>query len=255
MDLATLIGLVVALALVVGSIVIGPSAIIFLNAPSALIVIGGSLGVLLARYNFDDFKKLIKGVKIAFKPQAFGSPQEVIQRFIDLSVISRREGVLALEKQQIEDPFMKKGIDYCVDGADKEKIEEVMTREIEYLEVRHEKIAGMLSSWEDAAPAFGMIGTLIGLVQMLSAMDDPKSIGPAMAVALLTTLYGSFIANVIAAPLKTKLELRTNEELLLKEIIKAGVLGLQHGENPRLLGETLESFISPDLRKQEEEKG
>ena len=124
MDLATLIGLVISVALIVGSILIGPSALIFLNVPSALIVVGGSLGVLLARYTFDDFKSLIKGVKFAFKPPSFGTPQEVIKRFIELSTISRREGVLALEKQQIEDPFMKKGIDYCVDGADKEKIEE-----------------------------------------------------------------------------------------------------------------------------------
>jgi len=248
MEVATLLGTILAMAFILGAILTGASPLIFINIPSLLIVVGGTFSVLLMRFTFPDIKNLGKVIGNAFKKPSYSQPQEVIQKFIELSNISRREGILALEKQQIDDPFLQKGINYCVDGAEAEKIEEIMSKEIEYLEARHSGGAQILDATGDAAPAFGMVGTLIGLVQMLSAMDDPKSIGPAMAVALLTTLYGAIIANALAIPLKDKLDIKTADEVLTKEIIKSGVLGIHHGENPRLLGETLESFIKPSLR-------
>ncbi len=252
MDIATLSGFGLALLLIIGSIAIGPGPLVFINVPSALVVIGGTIAVTILQFSFDDMKVLIKIIGVAFKKPTYDSPRVLIDKFIELSNISRREGILALEKQQVDDPFMKKGIDFCVDGAETEKIEEILSKEIDYFAERHDKGGKMLDGIKEYAPAFGMIGTLIGLVQMLSAMDDPKSIGPAMAVALLTTLYGAFMANVFAGPTKTKVEIRTQEELLNMEIIKAGVLGIHHGENPRLLGETLDSFLSPALRKKED---
>ncbi len=248
MDLATIVGLLIAWALVIGSILLGPNAMIFLNLPSALIVVGGCIAVLIVRFDFAEIKTLISVILKSIKKPVIAKPRDIITKVVELSNISRREGILALEKQQIEDPFLQKGVNYCVDGAEADKIEEILAMEIEYIEDRHSMFSGMLASVADAGPAFGMIGTLVGLVQMLTAMDDPKSIGPAMAVALLTTLYGSLIANAFALPLKDKLDFRTKEELLVKQIIKSGVMGIHHGENPRMLEETLESFIAPNKR-------
>lgn len=254
MDLSTVFGVVLSAAFIIGAILVGQAPDIFINLPSGLIVIGGTFAVILIRFTFADLKNLGKVLGVAFKNPENDDPKLLINKFIELSNISRREGILALEKQQIDDMFMKKGINYCVDGAEAEKIEEILAKEIEYIETRHETCAKILDAMGTSAPAFGMIGTLIGLVQMLTSMDDPKSIGPAMAVAILTTLYGAIIANGFAIPLKDKLDLRTSQEILKKEIIKAGVLGIHHGENPRLLGETLESFISPRLRAGDDEE-
>lgn len=251
MDKATLIGLVVAVFMVFGAIFIGPSPIIFISIQALLITGGGTLGVVIIQFTFDDLRNLINVLKVAFREPDFSDSRELIKKFKDLSNISRREGILALEKQQINNDFMKKGVNYCVDGAEAEKIEDIMTKEIESVEERHDQSAKMLDAVKEYAPAFGMIGTLIGLVQMLNNMDDPKAIGPAMAVALLTTLYGAFIANAIAGPLKGKLELRTSQEINMRQIVKFGVLALHHGENPRLLGETLETFLPPSEREED----
>lgn len=253
MDKATVVGLLVAVLMVIGAVFLGPAPIVFVNVQALLIVGGGSLGVLIMQFTFGDIKNLINVLKVAFKEPDFDDPRELIQKFKDLSNISRREGILALEKQNLNNDFMKKGINYCVDGAEAEKIEDIMTKEIDFVEERHGQSAQMLDSLKEYAPAFGMMGTLIGLVQMLNNMDDPKSIGPAMAVALLTTLYGAFIANAVAGPLKSKLDLRTAQELVMRQIIRSGVLAIHHGENPRLLGETLETFLPPSEREAEEE--
>ena len=154
-----------------------------------------------------------------------------------------------MERVQFEDPFLAKGINFCVDGAEGHQIEAIMAREIQYIKARHQAGNNMLKALEISAPAFGMIGTLVGLVNMLANMDDPKSIGPAMAVAILTTLYGAIIANVIAVPLKDKLAFYSGHELDLKNLMMEGVLGLKRGENPRMLEETLHTFLSPAQRE------
>ncbi len=204
------------------------------------------------RYDFEDIKNLFNAIFITLKSPKITPPQELISQFIDLSLLARREGILALDKHSFSDSFMKKGINFCVDGAEADKINEILSKEIENIEIRHEKNEKMLDSLNTAGPAFGMIGTLIGLVQMLTAMDDPKTIGPAMAVAILTTLYGSLFSNLLCMPVRDKLNMRTKQELLNKEIIKEGVLGIHHGENPRILSEILETYIAPNMRSKEE---
>jgi chemotaxis protein MotA len=248
MDIATLIGLVLGFGFILMGILLGGELGLFLDAPSSAIVIGGTLATLFARYPLN----IVFTIITIFKKTLFNSvpeTSEVITQFVSLSQIARKEGLLALERVQFEDPFLAKGINFCVDGAEGHQIEAIMTRELQYLKARHQAGNDMLGALETSAPAFGMIGTLVGLVNMLANMDDPKSIGPAMAVAILTTLYGAIIANVIAAPLKDKLAFYSGKELDLKKLMMEGVLGLKRGENPRMLEETLHTFLSPTERE------
>ncbi len=248
MDLATIIGLTLAWVNVIYSIAMGSNPLVFLDIPSILIVFGGTTGIVMARFNFSDLALFMKAIRYAFKTPK-RNLTNIIQQFVKLSNISRREGLLALERQQIDDPFMKKGIDYCVDGTEAEKIQDILQKEIDYLGQRHETATKILDAISVSAPAMGMIGTLIGLVQMLSGMDDPKAIGPGMAVAIITTLYGALIANLATGPLKDKLDKLTGEEVLVMEIIKAGVMGIHSGENSRILSETLKAHLSPKERQ------
>jgi chemotaxis protein MotA len=179
-------------------------------------------------------------------------PEAIIQELVSLSHIARKEGLLKLEKQPVDDPFLKKAIMYCVDGHEPEFIQEVLDKEIELTIERHGQGRGIFTAVGDAAPAFGMIGTLIGLVGMLGNMKDPNSIGPAMAVALLTTLYGAIMANLVALPIADKLKRRSQEEELNKRLVVEGVLGLQKGLNPRVLEELLSTFLPPKKRAAEE---
>ncbi len=248
MDLGTVVGLVLGMILLIGSILAGGSLGLFINLPSVLIVVGGTVAASFVAYSLAD---VIGSFKIAMNAffNKIDPPEEIIKELVTLANIARREGLLKLEKQPVKNPFLKKAIMYCVDGHEADFIEEVLSKEVSLLAERHEMGQNLFKSMADFAPAFGMIGTLIGLVQMLSSMDDPKTIGPSMAVALLTTLYGAVLANLIFIPLANKLSIRSQEEQLNYRLIIEGVLGLQKGLNPRVLEEILKTFLPPKKRE------
>jgi len=247
MDLGTVVGLVLGFILLVGSILTGGSLALFINIPSILIVVGGTIAASFISFSLPD---VIGSFKVAMNAffNKLEPPEEIIKELVTLANIARREGLLKLEKQPVKNPFLKKAIMYCVDGHEADFIEEVLNKEVALLAERHELGQNLFKAMGDYAPAFGMIGTLIGLVQMLSSMDDPKSIGPAMAVALLTTLYGAVLANLVFLPIANKLSLRSQEEQLNYRLIIEGVLGLQKGLNPRVLEEILKTFLPPKKR-------
>jgi chemotaxis protein MotA len=205
----------------------------------------------MINYPLKDVIGAIAVVKNAFFAGSIPSTEEVIKTFVDLSSKARREGILALEAdvKEVKDEFMKKGLQMSVDGLEPQSIEGIMTTEIDYLRGRHQLGAEIFSTMGTFAPALGMIGTLVGLVQMLQAMDDPSSIGPAMAVALLTTFYGSVMANMVCMPIAGKLKARSKEETLIKEMVVEGVLSLTRGENPRILEQKMLAFMPPKLRQ------
>ena len=251
MDIATVVGLILGCALIVTAIILGGTPLIFVNVQSILIVVGGTLAATLIRFPGNEVAKTFQVVKNAFS-KTLTSHNELIQQFVELSQISRKEGLLALENLELDDPFMAKGIGYCVDGAEAHAIEGLLLKEVHYSNSRHKVGIKLMKSMGSAAPAFGMIGTLIGLVNMLTSMDDPAGIGPAMAVALLTTLYGAFIANLVCIPVAGKLEFRNDQELALRMMVLEGIVGLRKGENPHMLRETLESFVAPKERQDDQ---
>lgn len=259
MDLATLIGLVVCFILVIFGIVFGKGfAVIkdFVNVPSILITFGGAFMCILASYSIPEYFAGLKSIALTFKTTDQGVPT-VIRKIIELSNVARKEGLLALEEAAdgLEDAFMKKGILLIVDGTDPELVRAIMETEMVSIDSRHRSKIGFWENLGAMGPAWGMIGTLIGLVNMLNAMNDPSTIGPAMSVALLTTLYGSLLANWICAPVSSKLKLRNEEEMQTKEIMIEGLLSIQAGENPRVIEEKLKSFLSPKDKSSMEESG
>ena len=253
MDIASILGLVICLGLVIFGIVFGnPFNVIinFLDAPSALITFGGAFCCILASNSIPSFVNGLKSFKLILKVPTFNTG-EIIGKIIELSNVARKEGLLALEEAagNLDDPFLKKGIMLVVDGTDPELVRGIMETELVSIEDRHK---GCIGFWEDLGamgPAWGMIGTLVGLVNMLQNMDDPSSIGPSMAVALLTTLYGSMLANWICAPVGMKLKKNNAIEMQAKEIEIEGLLSIQAGENPRVIEEKLKSFLSPKDRE------
>jgi chemotaxis protein MotA len=253
MDLATIIGLVLGTALLFVAILLGGSLLLFINIPSVMIVAGGTFATVMIRFGMSDVINAIKvGMNTFFAK--LSNPQEVIQEIVNLANIARKNGLIVLEQQPIEDPFLKKSIMYCVDGHEAEFIEEVLKKEVSLTVERHDVGKKTFAAMGDASPAFGMIGTLVGLVQMLANMDDPASIGPAMAVCLLTTLYGAVLANLFFLPMADKLALRSQEEERNRKLIIEGVLGILKGLNPRVMEEFLQTFIPPKDRSIEGEK-
>ena len=248
MDISTVVGLALGAGFILLGILLGGELGLFIDYPSLAIVGGGTVSTLLIRYPFSVAPNIIKVVqKTLFN--AIPNKGEVITQFVQLAQIARKEGLLALERVQFEDPFLAKGIQFCVDGAEGPQIEGILAKEIQFIKARHQFGNDMLKALEISAPAFGMIGTLVGLVNMLANMDDPKSIGPAMAVAILTTLYGAIIANLIAVPLKDKLAMYSSQEIDQKTLMLEGILGLKRGENPRMLEEALHTFLTPAERE------
>ncbi len=248
MDLATLLGIIGGLGVIVASIFMGGSAPIFLNMPSVMIVVGGTVAVTLTRVSLKHFLGSFKvGIKAFMHKKHL--PQELIAEAVELSNVARKEGILALEGRDIGHPFLKQGIDLCIDGHPPETVTAMLEREIDLNLERQDMGVKMFVAIGDAAPAMGMIGTLIGLVQMLSNMDDPKKIGPAMAVALLTTLYGAVIANAFAIPIAEKLRLIMNEDRLNKLLILESVTAIQEGTNPRVLQQSLVAFLPENNRE------
>ncbi len=252
MDIATIVGLILAIALMCGAILLGGTLLAFVDVPSILIVVCGSMAGMLVAYPAGRLKSAIKVAKNAFAtmpPRA----EEILLLMRDLSKRARREGVLALEEvgQNHEDDFVRRGIQMVVDGQTPESIEDVLYSEIDKISERHADGADIFDTLGMLAPAFGMIGTLIGLVQMLQNLEDPSKIGPAMAVALLTTFYGSVIANVFALPVAKKLRVRSTAEVAEKTLVAQGLLSIVAGENPRFMADRLNAQLPPAQRLQE----
>ncbi len=247
MDLATLIGLLGATGIIAMAMVLGGSVILFINIPSLLIVVVGTMFAVLIKFPIGHF---LGAFKIAMK--AFFAKTEdakaLIEEGVALANIARKEGVLGLEGQDIQNEFLKRGIQMCVDGHEPEFVRAMLSKDINLTIERHERGQAIFKAMGDVAPAMGMIGTLIGLVQMLSAMDDPKSIGPAMAVALLTTLYGAIIATVFALPIADKLALRSQDERLNRALILETISSIQEGLNPRVMEELLKTYLPENQR-------
>jgi len=250
-DLATLIGFLAAWGLIIATIAMGAGAMVFVNVPSLLIVIGGAFAVVLMRFTLAQFIGSIKTAMKAFLYKA-ESPSELIDVVAELAAVARKEGLLALEGQEINNPVLAKGISMLVDGHEPAVVKKTLTTEMNETVARHKIGQDIFKQIGDAGPAMGMIGTLVGLVQMLSNMSDPKSIGPAMAVALLTTLYGAMLANMFALPVSDKLSLRSAEEQMNKNIIIESVLGIQDGQNPKVLEQMLRNYLPPSQRETEE---
>jgi len=253
MDLGTVVGIVMGFALIFWAIFAGGSLGAFIDVPSVVIVIGGAICATIIANPMDKVKGLwaVLQKAIFHKPQA---PQKLIDDLVSYAEVARRDGILSLEAQckDIDDPFIVRGIQMAVDGTDPELIEQIMETELENLVERHETGKGLFDTIGKYAPAFGMIGTLIGLVAMLANMEDPSSIGAGMAVALLTTLYGAVFANVIALPVADKLAKRSAEEVILKTIIIKGVMAIQSGDNPRVVEQKLTTFLPPAMRKSDD---
>lgn len=247
MDLATVIGIIGAIGFIVMAMIMGGDIGMFVDVPSVLIVFCGSLFVVLSNYTMGQFFGIgkVAGKAFMFKIEA---PEELIEKSVELADAARKGGFLALEEAEIPNPFMQKGIDMLVDGHDADVVRATLQKDISLTTNRHEAGAGLFKALGDVAPAMGMIGTLIGLVAMLSNMDDPKAIGPAMAVALLTTLYGAFLANVIAIPIQAKLENRKDEEQLNQKLILDAILGIQDGQNPKVIEGILKNYLAESKR-------
>ena len=247
MDIATLIGIVLAFGLV--AFAIGGGLPSFIDPPSMIIVLGGTVGVLLVSYPLGDVLKII-GVAIKTFMYKMASPKETIAELVELSQVVRKEGILALESRMgdISNPFMAKGLQMAIDGQEPSEIEDILYTEMDKLSQRHAKGADLMAQVGTMAPAMGMIGTLVGLVLMLQNMSDPSSIGPSMAIALLTTFYGALVANIIALPMSAKLKSRSKDEILLHEIILTGIQSLVAGENPRVMEQKLLGFLPPKER-------
>lgn len=258
MDIASLIGLIAGIVLCVFGIVFDKEAGVnfatllnFIDVPSAIITFGGSFTCLLTMYSMGDYISNLKGFTRIFKPPVIDEAG-TIKSIIDLSNVARKEGLLALEEAagELEDEFLKKGILLIVDGTDPELVRGILETELMCMEDRHKDVAGFWENIASMGPAWGMIGTLIGLVNMLKNLDDPSAIGPAMAVALLTTLYGSLLANWIATPAATKMKNNNAMEVQIREVMIEGLLSIQAGENPRVIEEKLKSFLSPQKREE-----
>ncbi|MDH5518616.1 MAG: flagellar motor protein PomA [Gammaproteobacteria bacterium] len=252
MDIATLLGLIGAFGIIIAAIATGGSIGLFINVPSILIVIVGSFAVVLMSFTMRQFFGSFKVGLNAFFNKPI-NPSDLIDVGVELAQIARKEGMVALEQHEVENPFLRKGIMLCVDGHPPELVRKMLNKDINQTIERHEIGRNFFSTLGNIAPAMGMIGTLIGLVQMLSNMDDPKSIGPAMAIALLTTLYGAILANAFAIPIADKLALRSNEERVNRNLILETISAIQEGINPRVLEELLKTFLPESKRTTDEE--
>ncbi len=246
MDLGTLGGIIFGVALIIFSIKLGGDLGSFIDIPSVLCVGGGTLAALAITY---PIPKMLSILNVTKKTLMSGSLELTpwYQLLVELAALARRDGILALEDRvsNIEDEFLKKGLQMLVDGNPADVVTQILDQEIENMQARHSVGHALWKSIAAYAPAFGMVGTLIGLVLMLKNMSDPSSIGAGLAVALLTTFYGAIVANLIATPLQGKLEQRTSEEVHLKRMLLAGILSIQAGDSPRVVGDKLIVFLSP----------
>jgi len=251
MDLSTIIGFGLGTAMILWSMIGGGGGLmIFVNVPSVAMVIGGSFAALMIATPLPRIMKMMGITKKVLNVQNFGI-EKIITTLVKFSEKARRDGLLALEDEleMVEQEFMKKGIQFVVDGTDPEIIKTMLFTELNQQQTRHEEGANIFSDWATLAPAFGMIGTLAGLIAMLANLSDADAIGAGMSLALITTMYGSIMANFILIPVNKKLKDRDAEETLVNEIIIEGILSIQSGDNPRILEAKLVSFLPPDKRE------
>ncbi len=250
MDLSTIIGILSGLVLI-GTTIWGTGHIdVFVHIPSMMIVFGGAMAAIFVNFPLKEVVGVISVVRKAFTNE---ESREVatIERFVEISQRTRREGILAIdaELKKINDEFMRIGLEMAVDGTEPDMIKEVMETELTFLIERHERGQQIFTSLGSYAPAFGMIGTLIGLISMLRNLNDPSSIGEGMAVALITTFYGTFLANLVFLPIAGKLKNRTDDEIIRKRMIIDGIIAIQNGEHPRNIEMKLLNYLPPKLRR------
>ncbi len=250
MDIASVVGLLAAAGLIVGSIATGTAPFsAFLDLPSVLVVVGGAVGASMICFPL----KTILGMPIVAKKVFLNKPENpstLIDQLISLAETARRDGLLALEGRvdEVDHNFIRLGIQMAVDGTRPEVIEDIMRTEIDAIATRHRDGKALMDQMGRFAPAYGMIGTLMGLIMMLSDMSDPSSIGSGMAVALITTLYGAIVANTFFIPFAEKLGFINKQELVSLEIIVRGIMAIQSGENPRVIAQKLGTFLPPKIR-------
>ncbi len=249
MDVTTLLGIVAGIVLVGAAMGMGGSVEGFLDIPSIMITIGGTIASTLISFRMEDIRTILRVTRIAFT-QPPPKLTATVMQLISLAEVARREGLLALDNSlsKIGDDFLRHGLQLVVDGVDPSVIREILETELGASEDRHKMGRKLFDQMALFAPAFGMIGTLIGLIQMLRNLDDPSKIGPGMAVALVTTFYGAILAYLVLMPISAKLAVRSSEESLHKAILIEGILAIQSGDNPRIVEEKLRAFLPPALR-------
>jgi len=249
-DIATIVGIVAAFGLIIWAINLGGSLSGFIDVPSMAMVLGGTLAAIMIS---TPLPKVIGLVGVIKKTILFAAPEpdSVIGKMVGYAERARREGILALEEdsENEDDEFLRKGLRLAVDGTDPQLLEKILNTDIAQIDARHQEGKRILDTGGTFAPAFGMIGTLVGLVNMLSALEDPSSIGAGMATALITTFYGAVLANAFFLPMASKLGTRSEEEMLIKEMIIDGIMAIQSGDSPRIVEEKLRSFLSPANRR------
>lgn len=249
MDIGSIIGIAGG-ALAIVMIGMGPKMITsFIDLQSVGIVFGGTIGAVLVSFPMATLFNLTGVLRNIFSHKS-DDPVSIIKQIVEFAEQARREGILCLEarSQEVEDEFLRKGIQLAVDGTEPELIKDILETEIGFIDERHSANYGIMGHIADLTPAFGMIGTLIGLVLMLTQMADPAAIGPAMAVALITTLYGAILANLIFKPFEAKLKTLSQEEIQLKTMMLEGIMSLQSGDNPKIVQWKLEAFVNPETR-------
>ena len=242
MDLATLVGIVGALGLIIVAMMMAGEFSMFVDMPSLVIVLGGSFFAAMAKFGLGQF---LSAMKVAGKSFVFkiDDPSDLIEEIVTLADMARKGGLLSLEGKEVGNKFLEKGIQLLVDGHDPDVVRAMMSKDRSLAEQRHLNGSAIFAALGDVAPAMGMIGTLVGLVAMLANMSDPKAIGPAMAIALLTTLYGSLLANVVFLPISDKLRLRMAQEVMIKNLIIDALLAIQSGQNPRIVDSMLRTYL------------
>ncbi len=247
MDIATIIGLIGGTSLVVVSILIGGTFSIFVNLPGLLIVIGGTIATCFIKFTMED---IINSIRVSMKAfmVKIDPPEEIMEKMVSVAKVAKERGLMALESEKPDDEFAAKAFQFLADGFDEQQIKELLQKDINLTIQRHMTGRNVFKGMGGSAPAFGMIGTLIGLVQMLANMSNPQDIGPAMAIALLTTLYGALIANLVCLPLADKLALRSQQEQISKNLILDAVLGIARGLSGMVFQETLKIHLSPKDR-------
>ena len=244
MDIATLVGILGAMGMVVGSMLYAGGVSPFIDIASVVMVFGGTFFVVMMKVPMSAFLSHFKAMAKAFKPSVFDL-SGVVEQIVDLAGVARKDGMMALEGKTVPDRFFERGLQMLVDGADEAQLVKAMKQEIKAMKSRHESNHSAIKAWVDYGPAMGMVGTLIGLVLMLGNMSDPKSIGPAMAVALLTTLYGALIANVIFGPIVAKLEGYSADEVTYRRVVLEGLRAIARGDNPRSVQEQMATVLPP----------
>jgi chemotaxis protein MotA len=249
MDIATFIGIITGVFLIVWSIMMNGDIKAFIDVPSIMIVFGGTLAATMVKYTMKDVLSVMGVVRNAFRSKS-SAQSEIVAKFVELAKVTRKDGILAVDRElsKIQDQFMRDGLMMAVDGNEPDTIRNIMETELNYLQTRHRKGAAIFSAMGEFSPAFGMLGTLIGLINMLRSLDDPSNIGAGMAVALVTTFYGSVLANLVFLPLSGKLKNKSEEEVVEKELIIEGVLAIQQGEHPRNINRRLLNFVPPKQR-------